>query len=110
MKTVSSKPLPRKEYDPMKTVSFLVLLVIALALVGMASYKYAALKFQTEIVRLEGEAMIYRNEAERYAGILRMIRDTAAKATVAEPAPASQPAAEPAPEVPAELVAEPVAP
>ncbi len=97
----------------MKTVSFLVLLVIALALVGMASYKYASLKFQAEIVRLEGESMIYRNEAERYAGILRMIRDTAAKATIAEPAPpepASQPAAEPAPEVPAEPVAEPVTP
>lgn len=64
-----------------------VLVVVAAFVAGFAvSANSVSAKYREEIVRLKGESVIYKAEAEKYAQTIRSIRDTAAQATVVEKA------------------------
>lgn len=66
-------------------ISVLVGLVV-LILVATVSYKAAASKYQSQIIRLKGEITIYKNQADKYAKIIRTIRETTQQASVTEKA------------------------
>jgi len=63
---------------------FLVVLVFVFGITvgdALSTFKHKAV-----IVRLQGESNIYKSEAERYARVIRAIREQATLATVVEKA------------------------
>ena len=71
----------------MKKTALTLLALGVLVLASIVSYKLAALKYRSEITVLKGDVAIYKSQAEKYAGLLRKIRETATSATVVEKAP-----------------------
>ena len=70
----------------MKKTALTLLALGILVLVATVSYKLAALRYKSDIAVLQGDVAIYKSQAEKYAGLLRQIRETATSATVMEKA------------------------
>ncbi|MBI5872658.1 MAG: hypothetical protein HZB36_00745 [Candidatus Omnitrophica bacterium] len=61
-----------------KTTGLSLLVLALLVLTVLATEKVVSARYDSQIVRLKGEAAIYQAEAENYAKTLRSIRETAA--------------------------------
>lgn len=70
----------------MKSFIVFLLVVLALLVVAVFSYRAGAAKYQSQITALKGEVAIYKSQADRYAGLLKTIRETASSATATEKA------------------------
>lgn len=70
----------------MKAFILVVLVLVLLAVAGVVGYVAGAQKVQSEIKRARTEVAIYKAESEKYAQVLRDIRQTAQAATVTEQA------------------------
>jgi hypothetical protein len=66
--------------------SFVVFLLVVLALLAVAAFSYraGAAKYQSQISALKGEVAITKSQADRYAGLLKTIRETASSAMATE--------------------------
>ena len=70
------------------TLSLLIVVVFILGIV--TGYKTSSVKYRSEIIVLQGQVAIYQSQAEKYAQVIRTIRETAAQATVTEKAAVPQ--------------------
>lgn len=68
----------------MKKVGLLLLWISSIALAVAATWILAERSYRSELVRLKGDAAIYRTEAENYAKALRSIREATDAATPIE--------------------------
>ena len=69
-----------------KTIGLFFSIVVVFFLGAVAGVKIASDGYQSQIAKIKGDAAIYRTQAEKYAEIIREIREKAAQATVAEKA------------------------
>ncbi|MFH0877411.1 MAG: hypothetical protein V1863_04220 [Candidatus Omnitrophota bacterium] len=70
----------------MKALIRVLVVLILLVVAVLVGYLTGVQKGQSEVKRARTEAAIYRAESEKYAQVLRGIRQTAQAATVTEPA------------------------
>ena len=70
----------------MKTIGVVLLIIVVFVAGFLMGQWESSVKSRAEIVRLSGSVDIYRNEAEKYAKTIRMIRETATQATATEKA------------------------
>ncbi len=70
----------------MKLVGAVILAVVIFLLGGWLGYRLGVLNSRGEVVRAQGEASIYKGQAENLASTLRKIRQAATEATVLEKA------------------------
>lgn len=68
----------------MKKVGLLLLWILSIVLSVAATWIVAERSYRSEVVRLKGDAAIYRAEAENYAKALRSIREATDAATPIE--------------------------
>lgn len=69
-----------------KKILWVLLFVTVFVLGFILAYNAATMKYRSEIIRLNGEVEIYKNEAEKYSQTLRTIRETATQATILDKA------------------------
>ena len=71
----------------MKSFVMFLLVVLALLVAAASAYRAGAAKYQSQIIALKGEVAIYKSQADRYAGLLKTIQETASSAAVIEKTP-----------------------